>query len=231
VTTTSTALYGTIAGPKSIGNTVNLSPDFMSAGDIVATQETAAGVTTVLSAGVHYDFTLDGTAPNTGTFEFLYNLASGDFVHWRRATTLDQQTALTALGAFPTKAVESAFDKLTLAAQESALVAPERLRSLTPTANWNAPTARYYQQNGIVRMEGVFQSLAGVAFAETMTTLPAGARPTKTEGFSVAALISGGSNYSSIPILIDTSGNASWRGAATGGSIAIVYMAGISFRY
>ena len=231
MTTTSTALFGTIAGPKSIGNTVSLSPDFMDAGHISAIQETSAGVRTVLSAGVHYDFTLDGAAPSSGTFEFLYNLSSGDSVHWVRITTLDQQTALSAIGAFPTTSVERAFDKAILALQEPTRVAPARLRSMTPTANWTVPTAAYYEHGGLIRMEGTAQSVAGVVFAETITTLPSGSRPTKTSGFSVACLVSGASNYVTVPILIDTSGNVTYRGAASGASIVTLYLEGIAFRY
>jgi len=231
MTTTSTALYGSIAGPKSISATVALSPDFMSTTDFEAVEETSTGVVTVLTAGVHYSLALDSTPPSPATLTFLYNLSSGNSVHWRRKTVLDQQTALTALGTFPTASVERAFDKAILALQEPARVSPSHLRSFTPAANWNVPTARYYEHLGEIRFEGVFQSIAGVVFAETMTTLPVGARPTKTAGYSVGAFISGSSQYSTIPILIDTAGVVSWRGASTGGSIAVVYMDGITFRY
>lgn len=232
MTTTSTALYGSIAGPKSISATVALSPDFMSTTDFEAVEETSTGVVTVLTAGVHYSLALDSTPPSSATLTFLYNLSSGNSVHWRRKTVLDQQTALTALGTFPTASVERAFDKAILALQEPDAVAPAVLRSFSFGANWSAvsTTPKYYKHQGRVYMEGAVASTAAPTLLQTIATLPVGYRPVGSRIFSIPGTESGSSALMRYEVIVTSTGLVQWGNSGTANELTSLYLDGVHFR-
>jgi len=230
MTTTATTLSGTITGPKSIAATAALNTDFMSTDDVEIVQETSAGVVTAMAPSTNYTLALDGTAPSTITLTFVTAIASGDSWHWRRKTTLDQQTALTALGTFPTASVERAFDKAILALQETSEVAKQQLLSFTFSSGWgewSTSKPRFYKHNGLIYLQGAVTK-TGTIDNEQMLALPAGYRPSFPRQFPVVVL-AGGSTWSRENIQIHNSG-AITKTEATSVVDPAIYLDGIVFK-
>jgi len=127
MTTTNTTNRGSISSPVLAG-TYPLAADFMSASELQVWEITdATGVERLLVSGVDYTFALAGTPPSTGTLTAFLAYADTTW-RWRRNTTLDQQTDLTALGTFPADSIERAFDKAILAVQDTNDIASRSLR-------------------------------------------------------------------------------------------------------
>lgn len=112
-------------------------------GTLVVTLVSSTGVETVKTVSTHYTVsggTDDDGLPATGTVTMLTAPASGEVLRIERATPQTQPTAFTNGGAFPAKAMEAAFDRVTLIAQEADAEADAGMQLVTSGATdyWDA---------------------------------------------------------------------------------------------